>query len=129
MKFDEWFDQQEGYATRAERFYEDLEWNDYEKIKDWLLAAYNEGLREGLATPVPSNMPSWPNPPRIVNNQDRCIKCGIPLSGIMGYTCVDTMCPTFVKAYSGPNSQVTHTTGQFSPFSQFGTKTEEGYNG
>jgi hypothetical protein len=35
--FELWFNELEGYASRAERFYEDLNLDDPQRIKDWLL--------------------------------------------------------------------------------------------
>ena len=48
MKFDDWFYEQEAFALRAERFYDELEhYKDgafpAENIVKWLKAAYKEG--------------------------------------------------------------------------------------
>lgn len=49
--FDEWFYSQEGYHNLAERFYEELDYGDrvrrQETAKEWLMAAFNEGFKEG----------------------------------------------------------------------------------
>lgn len=34
--FERWFNELEGYSTRAERFWEDLEFDDPQRVKDWL---------------------------------------------------------------------------------------------
>lgn len=135
MKFDEWFDQQEGYNTRAERFYEDLEWNDPQKIKDWLLAAYNEGLREGLATPSVNPTPVIPTWPTMPNPWQQpalsCSKCGINLLGVQGYVCADSQCPTFRRTWSGTLTTPAGvaTVQSYNISNSFGTKSDEGYNG
>lgn len=136
MKFEEWFNQQEGYGTRAERFYEDLEWNDPQQIKDWLLAAYNEGLREGLATPSVTApvIPTWPNPMPCQDmkfgTSTNCSKCGINLTGVMGYVCSDMNCPTFRNVWSGTMIPAANVQWQSYNISNvFGTKSDEGYNG
>lgn len=136
MKFDEWFNQQEGYGTRAERFYEDLEWNDHEKIKDWLLAAYNEGLREGLATPSVNPMPvipTWPNMPAPWQQPSQqpmtCSKCGMNLNGVMGYVCSDMQCPTFARVWSGTLKGGIANVQSYNISNVYGLKSDEGYNG
>jgi len=45
--------------------------------------------------------PSFPRPyikyPTIDNPKPQCPKCGLGLSGVMGYVCSDQHCPTFMK--------------------------------
>ena len=41
-------------------------------------------------TPLPGPFP-------VVNERPQCPKCGIALSGVMGYVCSDQHCPTFMK--------------------------------
>jgi hypothetical protein len=45
--------------------------------------------------------PSFPRPyikyPTLDNPKPQCPKCGIHLSGVMGYVCNDAQCPTFMK--------------------------------
>lgn len=130
MKFDEWFNQQEGYGTRAERFYEDLEWNDHEKIEDWLLAAYNEGLREGLSTPSVNPTPVMPNPWDIkYGTSTNCSKCGMNLSGTMGFVCSDMQCPTFPRVWSGTLKGGIANVQSYNISNVYGLKSDEGYNG
>jgi len=53
MKFEEWFHGLEVFTLRSERFYDDLDHHkansegSYNRMKIWLLAAYNQGLEEG----------------------------------------------------------------------------------
>lgn len=129
MTFDEWFNQQEGYSTRAERFYEDLEWNDPQRIKDWLMAAYNEGMREANSkrySPDPV-FPTWPNTPNPWRMETKCSKCGIDLTGVMGYVCSNSQCPTFPRIWSGITTSVN--AQSYNVSNTFGTKSDEGYNG
>lgn len=46
-KFDEWFDELEGYSFRSERFYDDFDYaaktRNYDLIIEWLRAAYQMG--------------------------------------------------------------------------------------
>jgi hypothetical protein len=51
MTFEEWYNEIEGYGTRGERF-EDWMFStgDADKGKDWLLAAYNAGVKQGQST-------------------------------------------------------------------------------
>lgn len=46
-KFEEWFDELEGYSFRSERFYDDFDYaaktRNYDLIKEWLRAAYEVG--------------------------------------------------------------------------------------
>jgi hypothetical protein len=129
MTFEEWFNEIEGYATRGERF-EDWMFStgDAGKGKDWLLAAYNAGFKEGSKQPVPLTVttvphikyptPSNPTPmypppfiPRPMPTTPptqpawpsviSCSKCGISLGGVMGYVCCDQSCPTFMNVWSG----------------------------
>ena len=128
MTFDEWFNEQEGYATRGKRFDEWMSHSgDAHMGKDWLLAAYNAGFKhatgqynlsnlrkksdadDGAPTPpyvkypTPSNPnpmppPFTPNPWPDVRN---CSRCGMNLVGVMGYVCIDQSCPTFKHTWSG----------------------------
>ncbi len=87
--FERWFNELEGYASRAERFYEDLAFDDPQRMKDWLLAAYNQGVRNSLYA-IPATPPSV--------SKSTCSRCGLELSGVMGYVCTNTQCPTFTRA-------------------------------
>jgi hypothetical protein len=143
MTFEEWFDEIEGYATRGERF-EDWMFStgDAEKGKDWLLAAYNAGFKEGSKQPVPltvttvphikyptpSNptpmypppfiprpMPTTPPTQPVWPGVRSCSKCGINLEGVMGYVCSDQACPTFRHVWSGTITG-TITSGDTGPY-------------
>lgn len=119
MTFEEWFDEIEGYATRGERF---MDWmshsgthsGDAHMGKDWLLAAYNAGFKQGQSTlsgahgvptpPYEKPMPSpFPRPfiPDPFSGVPSCSKCGLKLDGVMGYVCNDQYCPTFARIWSG----------------------------
>lgn len=47
MTFDDWFYGLEGYALRAERFYDDYDRNDITEVLRWIKAAYEVGLEHG----------------------------------------------------------------------------------
>lgn len=54
MTFDEWFNEQEGFSFRCERFYDDVEMykyhceaGDVDVILKWLKAAYEVGREQG----------------------------------------------------------------------------------
>jgi hypothetical protein len=122
MTFEEWFNEIEGYNTRGERF---DEWmfstGGGEKGKDWLKAAYNAGFREGLKQdrPIPVPTPPYvkyptrdhitPDPFKRTHeatcpNIKSCSKCGMNLSGVMGYVCYDLKCPTQIRIITGGGS-------------------------
>lgn len=50
-RFNEWFEELEGYSFRCERFYDDFDHaaatKDYKEIVKWLLEAYKMGYNEG----------------------------------------------------------------------------------
>lgn len=127
MTFDEWLDEQEGFATRRERLFSDV---DFEAVMTgnascrfmqkrmlvWLEAAYEIGKQEAETLKNPPRMPSpatdlvpsiawptWPNTnppgnlPPMWNNWNRCSKCGMDLTGAMGFVCGDMQCPTFMR--------------------------------
>lgn len=56
--------------------------------------------------PPMEQTPSFPRPqipynplfPTVSQTKPQCPKCGIHLSGVMGYVCGDNHCPTFMKA-------------------------------
>jgi hypothetical protein len=96
--FERWFNELEGYSTRAERFWEDLEFDDPQLIKDWLRAAYNQGIRDAERISVLDQIfPSQPKAPVFVQPKRTCPRCSINLEGVMGYVCSDQHCPTFMK--------------------------------
>ena len=129
MTFDQWYNEIEGYGTRADRFDEWMSSSgDGAKGKDWLKAAYNAGFKEGSKQPVPLTIttpphikyptPSNPNPvpPPFTPNPwfgpvRNCSRCGINLTGVMGYVCSDQLCPTFKHTWSG-----TITSGDTGPY-------------
>jgi len=96
--FELWFNELEGYSTRAERFYEDIEFPNPQQVKDWLKAAYNQGVRDANRK---TYSPTQPDPllkglpPAF--SRTSCPRCGINTIGVMGYVCSDQHCPTFVK--------------------------------
>lgn len=50
-KFEDWFEEMEGFAFRSDRFYDDFDFaaktNDYGVIVKWLQAAYEVGYKDG----------------------------------------------------------------------------------
>lgn len=95
-KFELWFNELEGYASRAERFYEDLDIGDPQRIKDWLLAAYNQGVKDTNRNDVFNQLYKNPSAPSTYIQPKRtCSRCGISLEGVMGYVCSDQHCPAF----------------------------------
>ena len=68
------------------------------KIKDHDLKersymdGYNDGLVEGMKKTLP--------PPYVP--KETCPKCGITISGTMGYVCSSINCPTYYKTWTGP---------------------------
>lgn len=139
MTFEEWYNEIEGFSTRGDRF---EHWmsnsEDGGAGKDWLLAAYNAGFKEGSKQPVPLTVttvphikyptPSNPTPmypppfiPRPMPTTPptqpswpgvrSCSRCGISLEGVMGYVCSDQHCPTFKHTWSG-----TITSGDTGPY-------------
>jgi len=143
MTFEEWYNEIEGFSTRGARF-EDwmLNSEDGGTGKDWLLAAYNAGFKEGSKQPVPLTVttvphikyptpsnptPVYPSPfiPRPMPTTPptqpvwpgvrSCSKCGITLEGVMGYVCSDQACPTFKHTWSGTITG-TITSGDTGPY-------------
>ena len=57
----------------------------------------------------PYNQPIWPTTPSQYTLQ--CSKCGMKLSGVMGYVCADNDCPTFLKATCGIGNNISTTGG------------------
>ena len=45
--FDEWFYEMEGYHFRAERFWDDIAYQDKDTILEWLKTAYRVGYEDG----------------------------------------------------------------------------------
>jgi len=78
--------------------------------QDGFKDGFAKGLEEGkkLSQPQigwPSTSPSF--------SADRCPKCGINISGVMGYVCHSPGCPTFPQVTCG-YPMTAMTTGQFS---------------
>jgi hypothetical protein len=48
-KFDQWWNQMEGFSLRAERFYDDVDSGDHAQLVRWLRAAYMQGVRDADA--------------------------------------------------------------------------------
>lgn len=72
---------------------------DYQKgFKDGFKIGLEEGKRNQNLNPVPSYKP-WPELNML---KETCPKCGIKISGVMGYVCTSPNCPSFYTAsYSG----------------------------
>jgi len=105
MTFDEWLDEIEVFSTRRERLNEDVDFAAvmtgnlshnlaHKRMYDWLRAAYDEGVKHAtnqqqlfkdLYTYPKSDMPT------------KCSRCGINLTGVMGFVCSDAQCPTFPR--------------------------------
>jgi len=103
--------------------------------RDMLKSAYDAGFQEGSKQPVPLTITTIPTPPHIKYpmaanprpddlfkrtheaiwpNIKSCSKCGINLSGIMGYVCYDMKCPTQMRITAGGGSTlsgVAHSSG------------------
>jgi len=103
--------------------------------RDMLKSAYDAGFREGSKQPVPLTVTTVPTPPYVKYptpanprpddpfkrtheatwpNIKSCSKCGINLSGVMGYVCYDMKCPTQMRITSGGGSTlsgVAHSSG------------------
>lgn len=60
-----------------------------------------EKFKEQHNYPPMEQTPSFPRPyikyPTQNDPKPKCQKCGISLSGVMGYVCRDNHCPTFMK--------------------------------
>jgi hypothetical protein len=86
--------------------------------RDMLKSAYDAGFQEGSKQPVPLTIKTVPTPPHIKYptpsnpnpmqptwpNIKSCSKCGINLSGVMGYVCYDMQCPTQMRITAGGGS-------------------------
>lgn len=72
--------------SRLERIERDLSW-----IIQYLLK--RDQLTQYIPTPFPTMPPTVPNWP----NKVYCPKCGMDLSGVMGFVCSDPKCPTQMK--------------------------------
>jgi hypothetical protein len=109
------------------------------RMYEWLEAAYNVGYAANngeakiaeiekkldqiialLSTSKPYQPPTYPTYPTYPkpswpgeSQTNKCIKCGLTLTGVMGYVCNDSQCPTFARVTCV----------------SFGTKSTEGYNG
>lgn len=46
-EFDDWFWEIENFATRGERFYEELKWMDEKRAFEWLQAAWECAREQG----------------------------------------------------------------------------------
>lgn len=73
--------------------------DDYAKgFKDGFKIGLEEGKRHQNLNPVPS---LWPKSLPEYQSKDKCPKCGITISGVMGYVCSSINCPTFYQASYG----------------------------
>lgn len=98
MTFDQWMNEVEVYSTRKERLMEGLVTyrDDHEFVIKWLEAAYNVGYEAGKETTGPLTYPN-PIPSPFPRQIQKCSRCGISLTGAMGYVCNDAQCPTFTR--------------------------------
>jgi hypothetical protein len=66
--------------------------NDWtEGFKEGFKIGLEEGKRNQNLNPVPYTQPYEP----LSMLKDKCPKCGITISGMMGYVCSSVNCPTF----------------------------------
>jgi len=65
------------------------------KIND---KTYTDGFIEGLKKTLP---PPYVPPGTVWGQSDVCPKCGIKISGVMGYVCNSPNCPTFPQVTCG----------------------------
>lgn len=79
-------------ASRTEQLLEAI----LEELKQIKAAIGDDEIIASPALPNIPNIPRYPSAPLpmppVVN--DRCPRCGITLSGVMGYVCSDPSCPT-----------------------------------
>lgn len=72
--------------------------DDYAKgFKEGFKIGLEEGKRNQNLNPVPYTQPYVP----LSLMKDKCPKCGITISGVMGYVCSSINCPTFYQASYG----------------------------
>ena len=73
--------------------------DDHEFVIKWLEAAYTVGYKAGfdsLGIPkYPHVPPSFPMPETMPMRN--CSRCGMSLTGAVGFVCNDTLCPTFAR--------------------------------
>lgn len=84
--------------------------SDYAKgFKDGFLAGVEEGKK---LAPKQTRLDDY-----VFGQRDTCPKCGIKISGVMGYVCSSINCPTFFQThsygavYGAVGSEVDYTTG------------------
>ena len=70
-------------------------------FKDGFALGLEEGKRNQNLNPVPSYYPDPAKSPSVVL-KETCPKCGITISGTMGYVCQSINCPTYYKTWTGP---------------------------
>lgn len=80
-----------GYPSRTEELLEAI----LAELKQ-LNKNLGDGDDEIIASPAIPNIPRYPSAPLPMPTalNDRCPRCGITLSGVMGYVCSDPSCPT-----------------------------------
>ena len=85
---------------------------------------YRDGFKDGQEAEKkkinPYDISKWRQEP--VQVKETCPKCGIKISGVMGYVCYSPNCPTFPQVTCGPS--VSTTMGAMSGK----TTNEQGYN-
>jgi len=77
--------------------------NDYAKgFKDGFAAGLEEGKK--IAPKEQKYNPWIDTGPYVGKANESCPKCGIKISGVMGYVCSSPNCPTFPQVTCGTNS-------------------------
>lgn len=70
---------------------------------------YRDGFKDGQEAEKnkvnPYDMSKWRQAPLQV--KETCPKCGIKISGVMGYVCYSPGCPTFPQVTCGPSVSTT----------------------
>ena len=101
--------------------------NDYSQgFKDGFAAGLEEGKKLNVTTLDLSKYIQYPYPiglPSVLGQNDTCPKCGIKISGVMGYSCPSINCPSY---YSTSSIGAVGTTQTES--SSVGTNGSAGYN-
>lgn len=62
---------------------------------------YLEGLKKTMPMPPPYIPPPTTSPNWTLELKEYCPKCGIKVSGVMGYVCSSPNCPTFPQVTCG----------------------------
>lgn len=77
---------------------------DYQDgFKDGFAKGLEEGKKIGMGLP----QIGWPSTSPYLDLKEHCPKCGIKISGAMGYVCHSPGCPTFPQVTCGPGFPMT----------------------